>query len=254
MSEEVKVRNEENEEKKEYTPQEYFNEIKGRKHNVTDEDLSKIYDNCLTLLNKYKIKGQVAGMKKLLFHLDCIEKEREIVKMGINTFIYRDDIEEYIDNVASDTVKIIELENYEREIPDEIVKTIEKVKDKFDQLYIIFTDYTGNAERQVAMERRAKDPILFGTFQDTKSRTIVDRFYYLGDWEDEYCSLTLDKMVNEMKEAKKRDIRKTIKTPEDIEELKAQLNSLQSTSNGLFRQETPAKQSIFHRIKSALIK
>lgn len=82
-------------------------------------------------------------MEKLLFHLECIEKEREIVSMGINTFVYRDDIEYYINNVASDIVKIIELERYEREIPDEIVEVIAKVKDKFDQLYIVFTDYTG---------------------------------------------------------------------------------------------------------------
>ena len=40
-------------------------------------------------------------MRKLMFHLECIEKEREIVKMGINTFIYRDDIEElfYFDGI-----------------------------------------------------------------------------------------------------------------------------------------------------------
>ena len=108
-------------EQNELTPSEYFDFVKGRKQTVTDEDLSKVYDNCLDLLNKYKVTGQIKGMKKLIFHLQCIEAEREIVKMGITTFIYRDDIEEYIDNVASDTVKIIELQNYEREIPDEIV-------------------------------------------------------------------------------------------------------------------------------------
>lgn len=82
------------------TPQQYFEQVKERKHNITDEELVKVYDNCLELLNKYKITGQKKGMRKLMFHLECIEKEREIVKMGINTFIYRDDIEEYIDTVA----------------------------------------------------------------------------------------------------------------------------------------------------------
>lgn len=77
--------------------------------------------------------------------------------MGINTFIYRDDIEEYIDSVVKDTVKIIELENYEREIPDDIVSIIEKVKDKFDQLYVVFTDYTGKVERQIEKERRENE-------------------------------------------------------------------------------------------------
>lgn len=236
----------------ELTPQQYFNEIKERKHNITDDELIKVYDNCLELLNKYKITGQKKGMKKLMFHLECIEKEREIVKMGINTFIYRDDIEEYIDSVAKDTVKIIELENYEREIPDGIVNIIEKVKDKFDQLYVVFTDYTGKVERQIEKERREKDPILFGTFQNQSNRTVIDRFYYIGDWEDEYCDLTLDKMVNETEKVGMRNITKTISTPKDIVELKEQLDSLDNKNNTYIVTNEAKKKNVFTNIKSFL--
>lgn len=235
------------------TPQQYFEQVKERKHNITDEELVKVYDNCLELLNKYKITGQKKGMRKLMFHLECIEKEREIVKMGINTFIYRDDIEEYIDTVAKDTVKIIELENYEREIPDEIVEVIAATKDKFDQLYVVFTDYTGKVERQIEKERRDKDPILFGTFQNQSNRTVIDRFYYLGDWEDEYCDLTLDKMVNETEKAGKRNIVKTISTPSDIEELKEQLGGLSEINgNFIISNSTLQKKTFFQNIKSVL--
>lgn len=191
---------------KELTPSEYFEIIKDKKNKINDEQLNEIYNNCLVLLNKYKITGQTKAMKKLIFHLETIEKEREIVKLGIDTFIYRDDIEEYIDNISKDTVKIIELENYEREIPDEIVDAWAKVKDKFDKAYVVFTDYTGKLEKQIEKERRDKDPILFGTFQDQDSQTVIDRFYFIGDWEDEYCDLTLDKMVNEVKQHTKKDI------------------------------------------------
>lgn len=236
----------------ELTPQQYFNKIKERKHNITDDELVKVYDNCLELINKYKITGQKKGMKKLMFHLECIEKEREIVKMGINTFIYRDDIEEYIDSVAKDTVKIIELENYEREIPDDIVSIIEKVKDKFDQLYVVFTDYTGKVERQIEKERREKDPILFGTFQNQSNRTVIDRFYYIGDWEDEYCDLTLDKMVNETEKVGMRNITKTISTPKDIVELKEQLDSLESKDNIYIVTNEVKKKNVFTNIKSFL--
>lgn len=218
---------------KQLTPQEYFDEVKERKNTITDEKLKAVYDNCLELLNKYKITNQYKGAAKLIFHLECIEKEREIVKLGINTFVYRDDIEYYIDNVASDVVKIIELENYEREIPDEVVDIIAKVKDKFDKLYVVFTDYTGKVDRQIEKERRAKDPILFGTFQSPKDNVVVDRFYYLGDWVDEYCDLTLDKMVNETVAKTKRNIEHTINTPEDISELKKQLSMLSDTNSSV---------------------
>lgn len=241
------------EDMKELTPSEYFEKIKDKKHTIDDEKLRSVYDNCLELINKYKITGQRKAIKKLMFHLECIEKEREIVKMGITTFIYKDDIEEYIDNVAKDTVKIIELENYEREIPDEIVDVIAATKDKFDQLYIVFTDYTGKVERQIQKERRDKDPIIFGTFQDQSNRTVIDRFYYLGDWEDEYCDLTLDKMVNETEKVGKRNIVKTISTPEDIDELKEQLKSLERKNDTYLIAsvaDLDKKKSIFSNIKT----
>lgn len=216
----------------EMTAQEYFDIVKARKQTVTDEDLQRVYDNCLELLNKYKITGQTSGLRKLIFHLETIEAERELVKMGITTFIYRDDIEEYIDSISKDVVKIIELQNYEREIPDDVVAIIAKVQGKFDKLYVLFTDYTGKTERKVEAARRQKDPILFGTFQSEALRTVIDRFYFLADWEDEFCDLTLDKMVNEVKASKKRNIAKTIKTPEDIEELKKQLGALVPSIRG----------------------
>lgn len=208
----------------ELSPSEYFEQVKERKNHITDEDLQKVYDNCLELLNKYKITGQKKGMRKLMFHLECIEKEREIVKMGIDTFIYRDDIEEYIDNVAKDTVKIIELENYEREIPDEIVEVIDKTKELFDQMYVVYTDYTGKEERKIEAEKKQKDPILFGTFQNREKKVCIDRFYYLGDWIDEFCDLTLDKMINET-EKLGRNIVRTITTPKDVEELREYIDA-----------------------------
>lgn len=242
---------------KEFTPDEYFHIIKERRQSITDADLQKIYDNCLELLNKYRITGQSKGARKLLFHLDCIEKEREIVAAGVDTFIYRDDIEEYIDHIAKDVVKIIELENYEREIPDEIVHVIEAVGGKFDKLYVLFTDYTGRVERRVEREKRSIDPILFGTFQDAKNRAVVDRFYYLGDWEDEYCDLTLDKLVGDVKAAKQRDITHTIKTPQDLAELKEQLSHLHPNTsirdNGAIyvtSTQASAPKSFFAKVRS----
>ena len=242
MEEEVKL-----------TPQQYFDQVKDKKKHCTDETLNNVYDNCLTLLNKYKITNQVAGIRKLLFQLDCIEKEREIIKLGVDTFVYRNGIEDYIDNVADDAVKIIELENYTREIPDEIVEVIEKTKDKFDRFYVVFTDYTGKEERRVEAERKEKDPILFGAFM--QNRDVAERFYYLGDWVDEYCDLTLEKMTYEVKCHSGTTITRTIKTPEDIEELKQQLKGLVvNNQDQLIVGAKPPKKSFFDKIKSIFSK
>lgn len=212
------------------TPQQYFDQIKDKKHEVSSAGLKKIYENCLELANKYRVTGQVRGLRKILFCMESIEKEQKLVDMGITTFVYKDDIDYYIDNVtytqkhSERPIKIIELERYEREIPDDIVDVIDKTKELFDQMYIIYTDYTGKEERIIKAERREKDPILFGTFQDRDKKVCIDRFYYLGDWVDEFCDLTLDKMVNETKRLG-RNIVRTINTPRDVQELREYIDA-----------------------------
>ena len=213
----------------ELTPYQYFEAVKARKAKITDRELARIYANCLELIEKAKKTGQKNQIRRCLFHLDTIEKERELVKLGIDTFIYKDDITYFMKNVAKDRVKIIEVENYEREIPDEIVEVIEKVRDKFSQLYIVFTDYSEELTKKV-ISKRDKDPILFGVFKDNNAKSVIDRFYYLGDWIDEYCDLTLDKMLAETERVGNRKIAHTIKTPEDIEELKQQMNAYNSVT------------------------
>ncbi len=234
------------------SPSEYFDAVKSRKNTITDYQLRAIYDNCLELIEKAKKTGQKNQIKRLLFHLETIEQEREIVKLGITTFVYRDDITYYMKKVANDNVKIIELENYEREIPDEIVDVITQVKDKFDQLYIVFTDYSEELAKKV-ISKRDKDPILFGCFKDSKAKAVIDRFYYLGDWIDEYCDLTLDKMVNETAKLGKRNITHTISTPQDIEELKNQVNQYSgelNTVNNLII-TAPPKPTFFDKVRRA---
>ena len=249
------------------TPQQYFDLMKEKKNTINTEILSDIYSNCLELANKYKITGQVRGLRKILFCMESIEKEKQLVDLGITTFIYKDDIDFYIDNVAGlrtardKPVKIIELERYEREIPDDIVDIIDKTKEIFDQLYVIYTDYTGRGTRKIEAEKKVKDPILFGTFQDKEKRVCVDRFYYLGDWVDEYCDLTLDKMVNETRKVG-RNIVRTINTPQDIEALRVYIDShyeIEKDSISKFIRKADAdlltkKQSVFRRIKTFLSK
>lgn len=236
------------------TPKQYFEMVKDRRQTITDDELKKIYDNCLVLLNKYMVTGQTKGAQKLIFHLETIEKEIEVVREGVNTFIYRDDIEEFIEDVAKDTVKLIELKNYEREIPDEVVESLDRVKDKFNAFYVMFTDYTGKIERKVEKERRDKDPILFATFQDETTRTVIDRFYYIGDWEDEYCDLTLDKFVNQFKEVKNKEVVRTISTPKDIKDIKEQLSKLSPNQNGNIVMSTDQDNptSFFGKVKTFL--
>lgn len=187
-------------EEEKITPSQYFDYIKEAKNVITTDALKNSYDTFIALAKKYQRLGQVESMKKLCFLADVLTKEEKLIEMGVNTFIYKDVIEDYIENVAQKTVKIVELSRYMREVPDELVEVIERTKDFFDEFYVIFTDYTGKEERKVEKERRDKDPILFGVFKN--SSNVADRFYFLGDWVDEYCDLTLDKLIEEYTDKK----------------------------------------------------
>jgi len=247
--------------------QEYFTKLKNSKKKITVVDLNTIYDSCLVLLNKYSITGQTEAMKKLIFHMACLDKEKEIYAAGVDTFIYLADLKEYISKVSDRSVKVIELENYEREIPNEVVEVLQKVKSLFTNFIVVFTDYTKEKEHQKKYVKRI-DPILFGMFKDYSTSTIVERLYFIADWEDELCDLTLDKLVADYKNIKNKDIKNIIKYPKTLEELKEQLNSMSKTSTSIgdtglyvsvndaeinntpvYTKKTEEKKSFFRNIK-----
>ena len=249
-------------EEKTITPYEYFQNMKGKLQTMDDERLEKVYQNAIYLAERYNRTGQTKGLRKLKFHIESIVKEKQILDAGINKFVYRSDIEEYIQDVADKQVVILDLKSYERNLPDEIIEALEKVKDLFDEFYIVCTDYTGEMTRRVQQERKEKDPILFGAFLDREKNAINERFYYIGDWIDDYCDLTLDKIVAEMKEETGRNIlNDMLPIPKTQEELQDQLNSLnlkedESTNSvkltliSSSNDSTKKRSSFFTRIKT----
>jgi len=205
------------------TPSQYFDYLKGAKNTITTEALKNSFDIFIKLAEKYQKFGQIESMKKLCFLADTLVKEEKLIELGITTYVYKDTIEDYIENVADKTVKIVELSRYMREVPDELIDTIEKTKSLFDEFYVVFTDYTGKEERKVEKERRDKDPILFGVFKNQTN--VADRFYFLGDWVDEFCDLTLDKLIEQYKEKKGVSPTVTTAIPETSEDLVATLKT-----------------------------
>lgn len=234
----------------EFTAKDYFDKIKSLKHEFSESDMDEVYYNCLYLANKSVKTMQIKALKKLLFHMDCLVKEKELLKYGINTFIYKDDVDFFIDEVRKKDVVIIELENYERELPNEIVEIVEKTKHIFTSYYVLFTDYTGKVRQQIKKEKRDRDPILFGVFEDDKTYSVIERFYYLGDWIDDYCDLTLDKMVNQMKIKTGNDIIHNIYKPETMTQLRQQLDMLDNSYRQMNKSRN--KVNIINRLLLAI--
>lgn len=215
---------------------EIFDNLKDSRTVSDDASLDAFEKNCALQIEKFKATGQTEALKRVEFIKSHIEKERALIKIGINSFIYMDDIYDFIsrDEIKTAGIKIIELSRYTRAIPDDIQKKVEQSKDIFDNFYVLFTDYTGKLEReQIRKEvilRKEKDPILFGTFEIRPDRTggnrlesvVDDRFYVVGDWVDEYCDLTLDKYLSLTDKSQLKEIR----TPVTMEELVGEMNRL----------------------------
>ena len=229
------------------SPTVYFDYVKDMKKNIEDENLQTIADNCLTLLSKAKITGQTKIAEKIFNQYSLIMRELNAAKFGFDTIVYKSDIEKFITNISSHPVKIIELANYPREIDDKVLDrlVIAKGNNLFDEYYVLFTDYTGEETKKVAKERRDKDPILFGAFKTDDTNNIPEeRFFYIGDWIDEYCELTLEEMLKKYEAHENVGAKYNISIPKDVDELKSYM--------GLFEKKDPEKATLISKVKQAV--
>lgn len=223
VSDEKKKELEEKEEKL-LSPAEYFETIKGKIEEETSENVKRLFSVTMNQLKRFMITGQKTAAKELYSRCIYLEKEMQLLEKGITKYVLRNEIDNYIDNVADECVCVIEMCNFDRDIPDEIIDKVAETMDIFDQFFVVFTDYTGEKRSKVEAERRDKDPILFGNI--FINGMVSPKMYFLGDWVDEYCDLTLDKMVSAI--AKKESIEKAdivhdINDPKALDELEEEL-------------------------------
>lgn len=239
----------------EITPSIYFDHVKGLKNKVDNEEQQLVIDNALKMINKCKLTKQTTMAKELSHQVNLALRELNAARRGFDIFIYRKDIESYIDKVEGKAIKLIELERYTREIPDDVIDKITLANEIFDRLYICFTDYTDKHAKKVAKERREKDPILFGAFLDkedekTENKVYVeDRLFFIADWTEDNCELTLEEMVRDVKNKSEKDITYKIGSFKDEEEIRNYLNSFTAEP-----EKNLKPVSLFDKIKSVVKK
>jgi hypothetical protein len=148
--------------------------------------------------------------KNLVTHLEAIRREKLAVRHGFDKFVMREHIAKYIEKVDKRVVKLIELKRYPRPIPPEVREkiTLAQSLNLWDEFYVLFTDYTNKITKQVKQEDRKKDPIIFGVYRT--QTYVVERFYFIADWVDEHCDLTLSVLLDEMKDLRIGDGQPTL--------------------------------------------
>ena len=183
-------------------PRLFFKLLKSKMRKLEKQKLEENLRKLQSIVLVSKDLGQQALYEKLMEMLAITVREMEVSAMGMDKFVMRKDIDKYKqvrkENGVDDIVFFERWENYPRIPPTAVVDRVKRIRDMalFDDYWVLYTDYTkGHKELKTNKEKiREKDPILFGVFAYQP-----DKFYWIADWTDEHCDLTLDKFIESLK-------------------------------------------------------
>lgn len=185
------------EQKKGIAPQLYFKYIKKKFGMLQGMKLKARLDRLEKAFNKAIENGQEALGMKLMTDLAREAKESALYAVGIKHFIEYDDITKYKRQIRGGHISDTRLQDYTRVIPDDVLKKKKAVEHLFDG-FVIYHYWDEAAEKARAGKQkmseeekgRMRDPVLFGIIRES------NRLYFIADWEDEYCDLTFEEMID----------------------------------------------------------
>jgi len=182
--------------------EEFFNDVKASIKNLEINPGSiEFYTNAIETA---KNNGQIALLEILRDKKEGVLSEVKLLELGEMQYVTEEDVVDFYkkSNLRDKSLKLTWIKNYARMIPEDVIEAKKKydVAESFDNYVILHFDKFDNSTQMTKAEvEKAKDPILFGVLKGTRN------LYYIGDWIDEYCDLTLDKFLSvlEMEEARK---------------------------------------------------
>lgn len=174
---------------------EFFSRVK-----IESEEIGKnYYDRIkpyLKQLNNAKALGQTALYDELLLRITMVKFESLLVAGGFNKRITEEQIVKFV-KMTEKGLRLDYVANFGRPVPEDVIKR-KCEADKlhvFDNYVVLHFDPEQKSYKQTEKEKEEKrkkkaDPILFGVIHGIKN------LYYIADWIDEYCDLTLDQFMD----------------------------------------------------------
>lgn len=148
--------------------------------------------NYLQALRNAKMAGQTALLETLLREMIANKYESLLDAEGFYYAVKEEDVVRFAKKTEKG-LKLSYIQNFGRPIPEDVVKTLAKANqlEVFDNYVVLYYDPKGEIYKETEKQRaKRKDPILFGVISGS------NKLYYIGDWIDEYCDLTLEKFVD----------------------------------------------------------
>jgi len=185
-----------------YNPQLVFSFIKKNKFTLLGKmRYQKRIKKLKKLAEKYAIESQDALSKKFLNRLSEEIKLSEVVGTGIKLYVRKDLINKYKYKIKGGHISDTLIDKYTNPIPSNILKRYKFLKDTkvFDK-FVVYHYYNEKLEEKkekkntkINKEEKGamKDPILFAVCKE-----LPDILFFVDDWEDEYCDLSFDELVD----------------------------------------------------------
>jgi len=172
----------------------FFDLVKLETKKETEDYYNRI-SPYLVALKKAKQMGQEALVDQWLGRLFIIKYESFLRASGFHHKISEAQLVDFIKKTKKG-VALTWIKNFAHPIPDEVIERKLKADSLhvFDNYVVLHYDPEGKVyaptEKEKEEERRRKaDPILFGVLEESHD------LYYIADWVDKYCDLTLDKFL-----------------------------------------------------------
>ncbi len=206
----------------------------------TLQDIGIHYETLITNAEK---AGQKALVDKLKLRLESAKSEIQLVVFGLQKYLTEEQVVDFYNQTDKDkNLKLTWIKHFIKPIPSKALEEKAKLDGQFvfDNYVILHYDPNNDAtdlttEEKEERVKREKDPILFGVIKDSR------RLYYIADWQDDYCTLTLDTVIETLQEKVGELNNETVKTYLDLGERKDVREKLQLPSPP---QEEPVLSSI----------
>jgi hypothetical protein len=173
---------------------EFFSDIKDSVETIAASN--EIADHYEKVLLKAKDMNQRALITKLTDLLEVVRAETVLIGTDLNKFVTEKNVIDFYNKIGEDKhLKLSWMKNFVRVIPDDVYELKQHADTfmVFDNYVVLHYDPLNNGDELTTEEKeKAKDPILFGVIKNSH------KLYYIADWVDEYCDLTLEEMFKEL--------------------------------------------------------
>ena len=169
----------------------FFTKVKLESKEGAEIYVDRVSKYLQAIHNAYTV-GQTALVEKLLSEMVANKYEALLASRGAYYAISEQRVVDFV-NKTERGVELTYLKNFTRPIPQEVIdKVIEANKyEVFDNYVVMHYDPKGEHRSETKKEEaKRKDPIIFGVIAGSR------KLYYITDWIDEFCNLTLDKFVD----------------------------------------------------------